>query len=125
MGGASPDNFVDKVVNVATQAISFGTLGYDGGLKAGKLTEKVGEGIKEVTGANALEKSLKQSERQFQENKARSLDDRNEEQARRDRENIQSSRTAAGSRGGLPGGGGRSINRNSNLGSDEVDFLGL
>ena len=109
------------------KASSVGLIGIDedGKFGAGKTGKFLYEGFKDVTGANAAEEANEDARSRFEEEKAKASNDVKEAKARTARDQIQASRSAGSVRGGVRGRDGTSGSRQSTLGTDEDDFLGL
>jgi len=136
------NSFVRDVLNVGTQVATGGLVGIDTesdniGLRGGvvgdaladhvvrPIGQAIGEGIKDLTGATALEQQLEQTERRFAEEREQANQERQEEIDQQGRDAVAASRTAAGGRSSSARAASRRRSLFSQLGSDERDFLGL
>lgn len=124
------DDFLETVLDVATNVGTFGTIGYDDG-KFGKglNSEFIVDTLKDITGASAVEEANAQAEKRVNDEKQRDLERRKEAKNQSGRNQIRLSRLAGRGRGGgrtaASTSGGIGGSRFSQLGDDEQDFLGL
>ena len=116
---------VDDVINVGTQYLTYGTVGYkDGKFGAGVTTRAIDEGVGEMTGRNLNRKAAMEAKDAVAAEAAARRQDSADKQARRARLDVQASTEA-----GLITGSQNAQQRSQLLGQAEAgmtrDFLGL
>jgi hypothetical protein len=128
------ENFMTDVTNYGLQALTVGTVGYNGKtLDNGVATNAHREGrraamngLKEVTGANAAEEANRQARAQFEQSKIDAEAARAESIAQVGRDQVQQSRTAGAARNATRSSANKGTAVSSySLGADEKDYLGL
>jgi len=120
MSSGENSNPFEDILNIATQYVTVGLVGYDKkGFKAGVTTE----GVKEVTGANAAEEANDMARQQAEEAKAAGLQDRANAQLQNQQNQIAASNAATAAR--KTTGAPRSSTKTSTPIGDTTDFLGL
>ena len=127
---SSSGNFLEDIVNVVTQVSTAGLVGYEGGkIGAGVTTKESFNVVKELTGASAAEDANKAAEKNLREQKALAEQDRKEQTAQHAKEQLIASKQAGGARRSTSkkasAKGSIAPKAQTNLGSDEQDFLGL
>lgn len=116
-------NVIDDTVNVLTQVTTGGLFGFgEEGFKQGVVTEAAVDVTKEVTGAAAAEEANQLAREQFEQDRARQLQERDEALERNRTRQINLSRGAARARGGNISQSTSSVTGNNSI---ESDFLGL
>ena len=121
---------LEEALDIFTQATTFGAVGYDGddGFGLGQAPQElIVDPIKDITGATAAEEANVQAQTRFDQEKAEAARQREEAKGRQTREQIGKSRLAGVARGQATTSKatGGQTNKQSSLGSDEQDFLGL
>lgn len=119
-GGASAED-------VALNYLTGGLLGYgENGLQAGALTRGIGEGIGELTGANAARDANNMARNLLAEQRAEAARLREEELARLRRNDVSASRAAGRSQRAAFYGAGSGLGADSGAFNNLTrDFLGL
>lgn len=129
-------NSVNSAVNQATGGASWedvalnfltgGLLGYgEGGIKAGALTRGIGEGIGEVTGANAARAANNRAEQLLADQRAEADRLRQEELARLRRNDVSASRAAGSAQRRSLFAAGSGLGGDGAFNNLTRDFLGL
>lgn len=123
----------ESALDIVANAFTFGALGFksdakdDGlfGVTKGVSTETAIGGLKDITGATAAEQANADATARFEAEKAATDKARKDAQSVSAANQLNKSRSAASSRGGVSNPSTSGQSRFSNLGSDESDFLGL
>lgn len=112
--------------DVALNFVTAGLLGYgENGLQAGALTRGVGEGIGEVTGANAARAANNRAEALIAEQRAEAARLREEELARLRRNDVSASRAAGSAQRRSLFAAGSGLGGDGAFNNLTRDFLGL
>lgn len=132
MCGGGNSNILTGLGNAAVNLATLGIVGFDDGELTKGLTTSavedvggaVGQGIKEVTGAQAAEDANTLAREQLEEEKATALQLREEAKAQTAADQLAKSRQASGARGTATSRttGSRAA---TNIAAEERDFLGL
>lgn len=135
MGSSNSDNsFIEKGIDAVSNFFTLGTVGYQSGKGLSTdegMWKKAGEaglkGLKDVTGATAMEQANKDAQAQIANAKAEAEAQRKQALDDTARDSMAKSRLAGSARA-------TNVNTNANsstmkasskLGSDERDFLGI
>lgn len=122
MSGGTGIGFIDEGINVATNVVSGGTVGFgEDGFGQGVVTKEAIKGVKEITGANAAEEANKLARTQYEDQVQAARADRANAIATDQRNQLNLSNSATGARTGA---NNKSNNKTSVTG-DVTDFLGL
>jgi len=128
---SDPANIVESVIDVGLQYATYGTVGFDKdskfGLKKGVVTKGSIDGLKEITGAKAAEEANNMARQQMEEQRATTLNDRENAKKQDAANQLTLSNRAGGIRNQVNSSlsTSRGGNRYSTLGGEEQDFLGL
>ena len=124
---------LDDALNAFTNFTTFGTVGFDKdnlkfstdkGVNRNLLKKPTTSALKDLTGATAAEEANRQKQARFEEEKAARAQQRVEDIATHERNQVTASRLAGANRK-TTNRSSRGTSRASSLGTDESDFLGL
>jgi hypothetical protein len=86
---------MDDAINIATQFVTLGTVGYEGGrAKKGVTIQAIDEGVGELSGRNMQRKALMETKDEANRQKALLAQQAKDEQTLKERQDVQASQYA-------------------------------